>query len=365
MSEKLRATGFERDAATTKEKTTSNSLKAAKKELAKIQKELAVVQKKLDGAMIDGTSRQQSTREDSTVRLVEKERIKLQAFEEKSRIVSKIKEQEERRKTDAKRSNVSTIQALGGSGNPFSHGRSESGWWDHGRGRSRSRRENENRSHSRSPSMGVDSWSRRSPSSHRPSMGEDRRSRRTSSHSQSKRGDHTNHRSGSRRWSDDSMNRCSRSRSRSGDRTNRHSQSRSRSRRWSDDRMNRRSRSRSGDRTNRHSRSRGGDSSMDRRSRSHSRSRNRSNRGDDMCHRTSSFNPSMGEDRGSRHGHYRILDPLLPTPNAQLAQLEDNNLSFSNHASSQFCEDDAVGALLQIANPNGSRSFHSGIHSGN
>ncbi len=142
-----------------------------------------------------------------------------------------------------------------------------------------------------------------------------------------------------------------------GDRTNRHSQSCSW--RWSDDRMNRRScsRSRSGDRTNRHSRSRGGDSSMDRRSRSHSRSRNRSNRGDDMCHRTSSFNPSMGEDRGSRHGHYRILDPLLPTPNAQLAQLEDNNLSFSNHASSQFCEDDAVGALLQIANPNGSCSF--------
>jgi hypothetical protein len=67
----------------------------------------------------------------------------------------------------------------------------------------------------------------------------------------------------------------------------------------------------------------------------------------------------MGEDRGSHHGHYRILDPLLPTPNAQLAQLEDKNLSFSNHASSQLSEEDeAVDALLQIANPNGS-SFHS------
>ena len=126
MSEKLRATGFEQYAATTKEKTTSNSLKGAKKELAKIQKELAVMQKKLDGAMIDGTSRQQSTREDSTVRLVEKEKIKHQAFKEKSTIVSKIKEQEERRKTDTKRANMSTIQALGGSGNSFSHGRSES-----------------------------------------------------------------------------------------------------------------------------------------------------------------------------------------------------------------------------------------------
>jgi hypothetical protein len=138
---------------------------------------------------------------------------------------------------------------------------------------------------------------------------------------------------------------------------NRCSHGRSRSRR--DDSMNHRSRSRSrskrGDRTNRHSQNRGGDS-MDRRSRS--RSRNRNKRGDDMCHHTSSFNPSMGEDRGSRHSYYRILDPLLPTPNAQLAQLEDKNLSFSNHASSQFSEDDAVGALLQIANPNGS-SFHS------
>ena len=75
-----------------------------------------------------------------------------------------------------------------------------------------------------------------------------------------------------------------------------------------------RSCSRSGDRTNLLSRSRGGDSSMDRRSRSHSRSRNWSNRGDDMCHRTSSFNPSMGEDRGSRHGHYRILDPSFLHP---------------------------------------------------
>jgi hypothetical protein len=160
------------------------------------------------------------------------------------------------------------------------------------------------------------------------------------------------------------MNRHSRRRS--GDRTNRHSRSRSHSRRWSNDRMNRRSRScsRNGDRTNRHCRSRGGDRSMDRHSRSRSRSRSWSKRGDDMCHHTSSFNPSMGEDRRSRHSHYRILDPLLPTQNSQLAQLEDNNLSFSNHASSQFYEDDAVGALLQIANPNGS-SFHSGIHSGN
>ena len=66
VSKKLRATGFERDAATTKEKTTSNSLKAAKKDLAKVQKELAVVQKKLDGTKIESASRQ-STREDSTV----------------------------------------------------------------------------------------------------------------------------------------------------------------------------------------------------------------------------------------------------------------------------------------------------------
>ena len=56
VSERLRATVFEQDAATTKEKTTSNSLKAAKKDLAKVQKELVVVQKKLDGSKIEDTS---------------------------------------------------------------------------------------------------------------------------------------------------------------------------------------------------------------------------------------------------------------------------------------------------------------------
>jgi hypothetical protein len=37
--------------------------------------------------------------------------------------------------------------------------------------------------------------------------------------------------------------------------------------------------------------------------------------------------------------------------------LEDQNLSYSNNAS-QFSENDAVGALLQIAKPNGGL-FHS------
>jgi hypothetical protein len=55
---------------------------------------------------------------------------------------------------------------------------------------------------------------------------------------------------------------------------------------------------------------------------------------------------------------------LLPDTAFPSMIMEVINLSFSNHASSQFYEDDAVGALLQIANPNGS-SFHSGIHSGN
>jgi hypothetical protein len=49
--------------------------------------------------------------------------------------------------------------------------------------------------------------------------------------------------------------------------------------------------------------------------------------------------------------------PTLSTPNAQLIQLEDQNMTCSNNAS-QFSEDEAVGALLKIANPNGS-SIHS------
>ena len=76
-------------------------------------------------------------------------------------IVIRLKEQEERRKTDAKRDNVNTIRALGGRDNPFSHGINESGWGDHGRSCSRSRGSHnwsrkENRCHSRSPSMGED-----------------------------------------------------------------------------------------------------------------------------------------------------------------------------------------------------------------
>jgi hypothetical protein len=53
-------------------------------------------------------------------------------------------------------------------------------------------------------------------------------------------------------------------------------------------------------------------------------------------------------------------DPSLttfPTFNAQLIQSEDQNLFCSNNAS-QFSEDEAVGALLKIGNPNGG-SIHS------
>jgi hypothetical protein len=137
VSEKLRVAVFDQDAATDKVKTTSNSLKANKKELVKVKKELVDVQEELANAKKEvesaasrntsGSTSRHDMRGDSMERLREKERIKLQAFEEKSEITRKNEEKEERRKMDAKRDNVSTIQALGGRGdNPFVQGRSNS-----------------------------------------------------------------------------------------------------------------------------------------------------------------------------------------------------------------------------------------------
>jgi hypothetical protein len=52
---------------------------------------------------------------------------------------------------------------------------------------------------------------------------------------------------------------------------------------------------------------------------------------------------------------YSRYNPPLPTPNAQLNQWEEPGLSYTNNAShfNANDENDAVGALLQIANPNG------------
>ena len=51
--------------------------------------------------------------------LKKKERIWLDAFEKKADFTRRMKEKEEQRKMDAKRDNVSTIQAMGGRDNPF------------------------------------------------------------------------------------------------------------------------------------------------------------------------------------------------------------------------------------------------------
>ncbi len=95
-----------------KEKT--DSLKKIKKELLDAQKELADARKE-----VGSTSRHDKRRDDSMERLQEKERIKLDAFEQKTVIAHRNKEKEERCKTDAKRNNVSRIQALGGRENTF------------------------------------------------------------------------------------------------------------------------------------------------------------------------------------------------------------------------------------------------------
>ncbi len=97
VSEKLRVAIFDQDAATDKVKTTSNSLKVNKKELVKVKKELVDVQEELADTKKEvesaasrntsGSTSRHDMRGDSMEHLQEKERIKLQAFEEKSEIM--------------------------------------------------------------------------------------------------------------------------------------------------------------------------------------------------------------------------------------------------------------------------------------
>ena len=231
VSEKLREAVFGQDAATAKEKTTSKTLKTTQKELNNAKKELAEAKEVLlkkeveSGASGRGRSGSRNeTRGDSMERLREKERIKLDAFELKSAIARKNKEKEEKRKYDAKRGNVCTIQAMGGRDNPFvqnSRNRSDS----RGRSGRRSRR-SQSRSCSSSNSRGRRSGrkSRRSRSCSRSARrGSGHRRHRSSSRSGSRGRDIRSRRSPS----------CSRSRSRTGGRDRRsrpHSRSRSDSR---------------------------------------------------------------------------------------------------------------------------------------
>ena len=63
---------------------------------------------------------------------------------------------------------------------------------------------------------------------------------------------------------------------------------------------------------------------------------------------------SRSRIRHNSHGvtHHACFDPPLPTVNAQLHQLEEQDLSYSNNAS-HFNENDAVGALMHLADTNG------------
>lgn len=312
VSEKLREAVFGQDAATAKEKTTSKTLKTTQKELGNAKKELAEAKEVLlkkeveSGASGRGRSGSRNeTRGNSMERLREKERIKLDAFELKSAIARKNKEKEEKRKYDAKRGNVCTIQAMGGRDNPFvqnSRNRSDS----RGRSGRRSRR-----SRSRSCS-GSNSRGRRSG----------RKSRRSRSCSRSARrgSGHRRHRSSSR------------SGSRGRDIRSRRSPSCSRS----------------------HSRTGG----RDRRSRPHSRSRSdsRARRRD----RGPSHSRSHRNDPLLNHGittDHTCYDPPLPNTDvvdAQFQQWEAYGLSHASNASDIALDVnpenvDAAGALLRIS----------------
>jgi hypothetical protein len=115
VSEKMHKAIFDRDTATAASKTASKTLR---KELADAKKELAEVESTSRNSN-GSTSRHNGMKGDSMERLREKERIKLDAFEQKTAIACRNKEKDKRRKMDAKRDNMSRIQALGGRNNPF------------------------------------------------------------------------------------------------------------------------------------------------------------------------------------------------------------------------------------------------------
>lgn len=331
VSEKLREAVFGQDAATAKEKTTSKTLKTTQKELGNAKKELAEAKEVLlkkeveSGASGRGRSGSRNeTRGNSMERLREKERIKLDAFELKSAIARKNKEKEEKRKYDAKRGNVCTIQAMGGRDNPFVQN-------------SRNRSDSRGRSGRRS-----------------------RRSRSRSCSSSNSRGSRRSHRSRSRSCSG------SNSRGRRSGRKSRRSRSCSRSARRGSGHRRHRSSSRSGSRgrdirsrrSPSCSRSRSRTGGRDRRSRPHSRSRSDSR--------------ARRRDRGPSHSRSHRNDPLLnhgittdhtcydpPLPNtdvvdAQFQQWEAYGLSHASNASDIALDVnpenvDAAGALLRIS----------------
>ena len=105
-TEKCLKANSERDTTISDKKAALDSLKEKSDYLTKIEKELVEVQKELADARkeVGSTSRHDERRDDSMERLQEKERIKLDSFEQKAVIARKNKEKEERRKTDAKTS---------------------------------------------------------------------------------------------------------------------------------------------------------------------------------------------------------------------------------------------------------------------
>jgi len=241
---------------------------------------------------VESTSRHGMRGDDSMERMREKENIKLDAYKRKAEINRRNKEKEERRKRDVKRDNVSTIQALGGRDNPWVSNERRSSSSSSSK---RSRRRQSSRSSSRSESRGRE------------------RSRRLE-RSESKRRERS-----CRRVRNES--RSSRSSSRSESR----GRERSRRRKRSESRGRERSRLRE---------------------RSESRGRERS-----RCRERSE---SRGRDRSrSPRIAHPCYEPLLPTHNDQLNQLQDVGLSFANNASGagyMYDENyDAAGALLQFS----------------
>jgi hypothetical protein len=95
--------------------TTRKELADVKKELADVQNELADAKKEAGSASRNtsgSSSRHNEIRDDLKERLGEKEQIKPDAFKQKSAILRKHKEKEERWKMDAKRDKVCTIKTL-------------------------------------------------------------------------------------------------------------------------------------------------------------------------------------------------------------------------------------------------------------
>jgi hypothetical protein len=140
VSKKMRKSIFERNAAFAEKKTALKTIRTTKKELANAKNELADGKKdvtitKKDVDQLTRQNGKEASWGDSIDCYREKERIRLDAFEERTLITHRNKEKEDKQKSDAKQNYVSTIQALGGSNNPFEGAKRHSRTRDCSRGR--------------------------------------------------------------------------------------------------------------------------------------------------------------------------------------------------------------------------------------